>query len=149
MTRRILISIVLAVALVPGARAQAAPSISPDVDAVATGGYWTLGDQEGHYRLIIVSGGFEHVVSQIYLQWLAQPASPDDSVTVVASIELTDIDSGGWALSDPQFARRDTHWEATVDGQNSHMDPMPQAQWLVILGTPGKYTVAEERSKPQ
>ena len=147
MTLPTLLSILLIPVLAPCASAQTAPVVPPSVTAVETGGYWVSGDQEGQYRLIIESGGFEHVVSQIYLQWLAQPASQQDSTAIVASVELTEIDAGGWVLYGPHFVRRGTHWQATVDGENSHVDPMPKMRWRLTLGPPGKCTVTEEPAK--
>lgn len=41
-----------------------------DVFLVRSGGMWTEGDTEGHYKVIISNHGLDHIVSKLYLQWL-------------------------------------------------------------------------------
>ena len=128
--------------------AQTAPAVPTNVDAVEAGGYWTTGSQEGQYRLIVESSGYEHIVSRVFLQWLSQPKSSDDSVTILASVELTEIDAGGWRLYAPRFQLHGAQWQATIDGENSHTQPVATSRWRLTLGVPGKYSMAYERPKP-
>ena len=48
-----------------------AKAIPASVQSVQSGGYWQKGDQDGHYRVVVTSGGFEHVISRLFIQWIA------------------------------------------------------------------------------
>jgi len=43
----------------------------PGIHYVRTGGYWSHGQDEGFYRVVVIAGGVEHVAHRLYLQWLA------------------------------------------------------------------------------
>ena len=131
------------------ATAQAVPVVAPSVDDVEAGGYWTAGGAEGQYRLIVTSGGFEHVTSRLYLQWLSDPSSEEDTTVVLRTIELSDIDSAGWRLYDLRIRMNNGKWEATVDGQNPHTEPMAKTRWRISLGPPGTFQISRERPTPQ
>jgi hypothetical protein len=44
--------------------------LDPMVTFVITGGEWRRGDEAGRVRIIVTSGGFEHVTSVLYVQWM-------------------------------------------------------------------------------
>ena len=69
--------------------ASSAPEsvVQPEVSSVVSGGYWTSEGQSGTYRVVIVNSGFEHVVSQVFIEWVADPTSEQDSPKVVAAVE--------------------------------------------------------------
>lgn len=53
----------------PGLGAQ--PSRLPaDVETVLTGGFWEAAGQEGRYRVVIRSAGFEHLISSMTVDWI-------------------------------------------------------------------------------
>nr|WP_298424589.1 hypothetical protein [Hylemonella sp.] len=79
---------VLFLLLLPLAAFARSP-VAPDVDSVVSGGYWESGNDSGHYRVIVVNSGFEHVTSRVYVEWLRGPGSPDAKPSVVASVEPT------------------------------------------------------------
>ena len=143
-----MVLILLLGALAGSANAQGVPTVPTEVSGVLAGGYWTSGAQEGSYRIIIVSGGFEHIVSQVFLQWLSQPTSPNDSVVVLSTVELEAISAGGWQATNPQFELKNKKWEATIASSNSHTDPISSTRWRLTLGPPGSYSIATEAFKP-
>jgi hypothetical protein len=124
--------------------AQKVPVIPSDVSEVEAGGYWIQGGDEGSYRIVIQTGGFEHIVSRVWLQWLSRSESQEDTIRVVASRELEEISGDGWRVHSAQLELRDGQWEATLDGANSHSDPTLKARWRVTLGGPGKFTLKVE-----
>lgn len=44
-------------------------SLPPHVHSVHSGGFWEHGNQEGFYRIVVMAGGFEHVIARLYVQW--------------------------------------------------------------------------------
>lgn len=134
----------LVLTAIPGSiHAQTAPPIPADISAVEADGWWSEAGREGSYRIIIQTGGFEHIVSRVWLQWISGPSEQEDSLRVVASVELEEINGAGWQAFDPQVALRNGKWEATLDGANSHADPILRARWRIALGTPGQFTVTK------
>ena len=67
--------------------ASSASVVPADVSNIVSGGYWTSGDESGTYRVVIVSGGFEHVTSRAFVEWIADPKSEQDEPKVVAVVE--------------------------------------------------------------
>ncbi|AWV08823.1 hypothetical protein [Marilutibacter maris] len=61
--------------------------VPPEVVSVVSGGHWEANGCTGTYRVVVVNDGFEHVVSHALVQWVAAPSSPDESPSVVASVE--------------------------------------------------------------
>ncbi|RJG04729.1 hypothetical protein D3870_00685 [Noviherbaspirillum cavernae] len=78
-------AILLLLFLPLGAFAQS--YLTPEVESVASGGYWENGNDSGRYRVIVVNSGFEHVTSRIIVEWLRDPKATDSAPVVVASIE--------------------------------------------------------------
>jgi hypothetical protein len=122
-------------------QAQGAPLIPADVSDVTSGGWWSGGGREGSYRIIIQAGGFEHIVSRVWLQWVSGPSEQEDSMRVVASVEIEEINGAGWQANSPRIELRNGKWEATIDGANSHTDPMLKTRWRIALGLPEKFTL--------
>ena len=61
--------------------------VPPEVVSVVSGGHWEVNGRAGSYRVVVVNDGFEHVVSHALVQWVATPSSPDESPSVIASVE--------------------------------------------------------------
>ena len=141
---RLMLALLLTGALAPPLAAQDAPVVPGSVSSVEAGGYWSSGGVEGQYRLIIDTGGMEHVVSQAFLQWLSQPRDAEGSVVVITSVPLTELNTGVWRFDSPAFQLRHGVWEATIDGLNSHTQPPVRARWCLRLGPPGVYSVVAE-----
>lgn len=69
------------------ARGQAAPMVEAAVSDVVTGGYWQADTRGGHYRVVVTTVGFEALSSRVFVEWIAEPAFPEESPSVVASVE--------------------------------------------------------------
>lgn len=95
--KRILLLLVL-VALSASARPQHA-TIDPSVDSVVSGGYWTDGADRGTYRVIVRSGGFDHIISEIMIEWLAAPQDEDEQPSVRRSVVVKE-GQGLWRAAD-------------------------------------------------
>jgi hypothetical protein len=54
-----------------------AVSVPVDVSSVQTIGRWQSGSDEGSYRIVVTSEGWEHVWSRVFVEWLAEPTNRD------------------------------------------------------------------------
>jgi hypothetical protein len=129
---------ILILSVSPGvALAQEVLRLDPSIAYVATGGSWSAESNSGQYRVIVRSGGFEHVVSELFVQWLRDPRSSDDSAMVVRAIEVESL-SGIWSLGQPVFVCTDKcHVE--IAGTDSHTGE--KGNWVLTLGPPGQVAV--------
>lgn len=109
MLRRMVLTLAAICALGSAARAED----SSDADAKATpvgvhqvlsGGFWTDGKVDGHYRIVVVAGGFEHVSHRLFIQWIAIDPEQHDLklVRTVAVEEISEL-SGIITGITPQF----------------------------------------------
>jgi len=114
--------------------AQSPVPIPADVETVVTGGFWNSASSKGTFRVVIRSGGFEHVVSQLQIDWIADPEGNDKPARVVAS-RLAE--TGSWRLTTPRISKGSNGWRVTVDGVEPHMTPQVRGTWIVQLGEPG------------
>ena len=136
-----LLAVTLLAAAAPGlAAAQQVPSLETSIAYVTTGGGWSADSSSGQYRVIVRSGGFEHIVSELFIQWLRDPRDSRDSATVVRTVVVESL-SGSWALGQPTFVcAKVCHVE--IDATDSHT--RETGQWILSLGPPGQVTVRQK-----
>lgn len=124
------------------ASAQSSASVPAEVETVATGGYWVLDDStRGTFRVVIETGGFEHIISDAHIDWIAEPTESDTPPRIVASTDIPDVTNGGVHLMNPVFSRDGKQWILTIEAVNTHCDPARVDRWRVALGAPGKLAV--------
>lgn len=116
------------------AAAQATAPVPADVETVLTGGFWKSANLKGRFRVVIQSGGFEHVVSQLQVDWIAEPEGNDKPARVVASKVA---ETGSWRLAKPRITKGTAGWRVTVEGVEPHMTPQVRGTWIVQIGEPG------------
>ncbi len=80
-------SLLLFSLLVSSAIAQE-PVVSRDVVSVSTLGYWQTASQSGTYRVVVTQNGWEHAWSQVFVQWMPEPKSPDAAEPNLTVAEL-------------------------------------------------------------
>lgn len=47
-----------------------AQNLSSNIHMVMSGGYWSLGPDEGFFRVVVTGGGAEHVSHRLFIQWV-------------------------------------------------------------------------------
>jgi hypothetical protein len=129
----------VALGLFSQAPAQTPLRLPPDVETVVSGGRWGSGATGGSYRVVVRSGGFEHVVSQVQIDWVSDPKGQDTPSTVVAS-EVAP--TGSWRIGRARIVLRGKQWIATLEGVEPHSTPLQRGTWEVTLGQPGKLTAS-------
>ena len=68
-----------------------AVQLSPELTFATSGGYWQQESVGGGIRALVYSGGFEHVTSQLILQWIADP-TPKTPARVIASVPVMELE---------------------------------------------------------
>jgi len=128
----------LATILIPAnGMAQETLAIPPDVESVVTGGQWTSDKLSGTYRVIVSAGGFEHIVSQVQVDWIVEAGGPDNPTRVVSS---RIAETASWRLFRPRIVKRSGKWRVLLDGIEPHLTPTPRGIWTIDLGEPGMLT---------
>ena len=139
---RVFVSLGIALAIGSTIRAQPqeVSKLDPAITDVVTGGNWSAGDREGSFRLVVVTHGYEHLISRLYVQWLE--AVPDSGETRLLSTALVDaIPDGFWTLNRPRLVRVGGEWLVLVEGTDTHTDPPRRARWRLAVGAPGELRV--------
>jgi hypothetical protein len=119
-----------------GSRA-AASDVPPNIHLVSSGGYWSRGEREGFFRIIVTADGIEHISHRLFLQWMAiDPVT--QSYSVVDTRDVKETNEGHGYLLDVKveygapgsvdlsvFARRDRppqeiHFTISAKGDGSY-----------------------------
>jgi hypothetical protein len=116
------------------------------VSYVASGGYWKTATDEGTYRIIVQTGGFEHIVSSAQVDWIAFPKSQNDSPRLIVSKRA---DTGSWRLDTPVFKKFRGKWRIELRALEAHHNPAINGVSTIELGEPGvlKTSVNAKRSR--
>jgi hypothetical protein len=61
---------------------RASEQVPPNIHHVSSGGFWMAGSEEGTFRVIVTSGGIEHVSHQVFVQLLRNNLGRQDSELV-------------------------------------------------------------------
>ena len=122
--------------------ATQSPHLDPDVHVVVSGGRWSSATGNGWYRAVIRTGGFEHVVSSLTLDWM-QSAKDSSSKTTVVHTVVVEACTG--RLDNPQFSARSTVWRLTVRCTDTHGARVKPFDAVVTLGAPGRYSLPNRR----
>lgn len=115
--------------------------LDPMVTFVITRGEWHRGDEAGRVRIIVTSGGFEHVTSVLYVQWMLVD-SDSGRMRIIRTEEVKEFAQGSWALTAPRIDWQGGKWNATVDGADSHAEQPRVARWRLDIGAPGEVRVS-------
>lgn len=75
-------------AIPSGARSGDLPPVDPNIRHVASAGYWKHAGRSGVYRVVVYAGGFEHVVTSVVAEWVAEPTRRDDPVHILVRRDL-------------------------------------------------------------
>jgi hypothetical protein len=133
----------VALGLFAQASAQPPLPLPSDVETVVSGGRWRSGGTEGGYRVVVRSGGFEHVVSQVQVDWISDPKDQDTPPSIVASEVAS---TGSWRIGCARIVQRGKRWIAILEGVEPHFTPLQRGTWEVTMDGPGKLTaVLRER----
>src|SRR6266516_2503580 len=102
----------------PPAKAQDSLALDPSIAHVLTGGSWSAAGASGQYRFVVRTSGWEHVVSELYIQWLQEDPQAR-RITVRATRLVTPISPGVYSLDRPELTCKDTGCHIRISGTNA------------------------------
>src|SRR4029077_20220172 len=84
--------------------ADKAAALPPEIETVASGGFWSRDGHDGSFRLIIQVLGWDDLYNRAFLQWIR--IDPDKQETVVErTVSIKEI-AGRWRISSQKFVYR-------------------------------------------
>jgi hypothetical protein len=117
------------------------PSLDPSVAFVTTGGAWTTASAHGHYRIVVLNAGWEHVSSRLMIQWVEESA--EHRQLIVRDTRMASVIPESWSLGQPQFVPTRRGVKASISGTDTHSGHA--ATWTITLGPPGVFSVSPDR----
>ena len=114
--------------------AQALPA---QIETVASGGYWSRGAQDGSFRLVVQSVGWDDISSRAFLQWIR--LDPDKREQIVErTIPIKEI-AGRWRVVSQRFVLRGKHWDIVVSAECRV--PQARATFTITPSAEFSYTI--------
>jgi hypothetical protein len=117
--------------------------LDPSIEHIVVGGEWEGEGQRGQIRLIVVAGGFEHLLSTLYVQWVQAPNDDFDEAKVIRSMMVKETGTL-LRLMMPQHVRG-TRAEFSIEGIDTHTQKLERTRWTLTFGAPGVLRVREVR----
>jgi len=78
---------------------DAARQVPASVHTAISGGFWTVGEDEGFFRVVVIASGVEHVAHRLYIQWLRSNADTQD-YELLRTVDVKELNLGpGHVLS--------------------------------------------------
>jgi len=76
-----------------------AEQVPANVHSVTSGGFWTVGNDEGFFRAVVIAGGVEHVAHRFYIQWLKSDLNTQ-SYELLRTVNVKELNLGhGYILA--------------------------------------------------
>jgi hypothetical protein len=120
--------------------AQRAVSVPVDLEFAVSGGRFQTDSAWGRYRILVFSGGSDHIVSEFHLQWVRDP-SGDDSARVMGSVPIKELNGVWRAAGAPVIRRTATRTTVVIALVNSHWVTPARRHCVVTPSAPSKYTI--------
>jgi hypothetical protein len=98
--------------------AQTASTIDPELDVANSAGYWESGNTRGKYRVLVFSGGYEHVSSWVVAEWVADSSSELGTPSVIHSKQL--VGAGFFSFNAPIMTQHDGYLRVDLRGRDTH-----------------------------
>ena len=78
---------------------EAAEQVPASIHSAKSGGFWTAGEDEGIFRVVVVAGGVEHVKHRLYIQWLRSDAKTQSN-ELIRTVNVQELNMGQGYLLD-------------------------------------------------
>ena len=72
---------------------EAAEQVPAGINSVMKDGFWTLGKDEGFFRVVVVAGGVEHVSHRLYIQWI-RVNSKTQGYELIRTVNVKELNLG-------------------------------------------------------
>ncbi len=116
--------------------------IATSIVEVKSVGYWEKGEKHGHYRIVVVDEGWEHIRSQVYIQALEEAEDPNQDDLVLSTLPVKEVnDPDIWSVGILRTSFIKQKIVVILNGSNSY-SPSEKKQFRLTLLEPGKYQLA-------
>jgi hypothetical protein len=132
-----LLAVCLAIAEGPAAAVEREdPGLPSAVDSVVS-----ASNLDHTLRVVVLSGGFEHVSSQVYFQWLVPDRDSESGSRLVASVLVKEVTGGMLSVGQPQVKSEGDGFRVVLQTTDSHT--LKNETFRFVTGRPGFYQVAK------
>ena len=123
-----------ALAADPSVLADAARRLPPSIASVAT-----CASSTGalHYRVVVVTQGFEHVSSAVYLQWLRVG---ERGARLWRSVPVPELSGGFWSVAEAEVVSREP---CTLQLLATHTYSLAAARFVLQPSANGSYRLRQ------
>ena len=108
----------------------------PGIHTVQSGGFWDTRQQEGFYRVVVTSGGFEHVIARLFVQWITTDQDTRE-YKVVRTVAVKEVGIASVIVPAVKFVTGSG--PATIDRTISRRDGKREKR-TVIAQPDGRYS---------
>ena len=98
-------------------------------------------DGSGEYRTVVFSQGFEHVSSEVYIQWLEWN---QDGPRLLESVLVAELSSGLWSVGEPVVVSRK---RCSIQLAAIHTYSSESARFVLQPAGRGKYSIRKVVNK--
>jgi hypothetical protein len=113
-------------------------AVPPQIETVASGGYWSRDRQDGSFRLVIESVGWDELASRAFLQWIRLDHDKQTEV-LERTIPIKEI-AGRWRVVSQKFVLRGKQWDIIVSAERRV--PEAKATFTITPTADFSYTIA-------
>ncbi|MCZ7617191.1 MAG: hypothetical protein M5U32_02405 [Myxococcota bacterium] len=134
---RLLVAVGLAFAGSPAtANERNDPGLPSNVDSVVS-----ASNLDHTLRVVVLSGGFEHISSRVYFQWLVPDRESEWGSRLVASVLVQEVSGGMLSVGQPQLKSDGAGFRVVLETTDSHT--LRNETFRFSTGPPGFYRVAK------
>jgi len=116
----------------------------PDVDAsLAQAVTMQTSDPSVSARVLVFNGGFEWIVSNVYVQWIHDPTESDDRLKIDSTLPVREIIEGAWNITIDETVFLNNKRCLFITGTRPHLPYGPPTHWVFSADDVGKYRLTE------
>jgi len=94
----LLIAVLSLVAPLAFGDAKPASALAANIESVTSGGYWEAEGRRGRYRIVVQNIGWEHVHSEMTIDWIEEDPSSSSLLRVFKSSPIAELNDGWWSV---------------------------------------------------
>ena len=113
-----------------GAAVGQQPEAPRELEFAVSGGRWSEGSAQGHYRVLIYTGGFDHIISEAYVEWIKDPITPTDTLNVLVRVPINQANIFMRVAGAPVFRGNEVSFQLI----DTHSPGRPNTLCLIHLG---------------
>ena len=138
----LLITVLSLVAPLAFGDAKPAPALAANIESVTSGGYWEAAGRRGRYRIVVQNIGWEHVHSEMTIDWIEEALS-SSSLRVFKSSPIAELNDGWWSVGTVSLSY--VVKKPVFSFTATHSGSGEQSAYELQVGAPGKYRLVKNK----